>query len=135
MSRSLFRVFVGVDQTEPDQFFTISSFFLKGMPARALLGREVLSWPWPRTKYITRQMRLPPKVARFSTSGLLFLCRSLLLVLKQPAFHVIDIEDHQIADPNEWYAAIRGPHLDRALVNFEKCRKSANGHKSTSGDF
>src|SRR5438045_4113293 len=84
MSRSPFRVFVGVDQTEPYQFFAVSAFFFKRMPVRvacsnvipdelrALLGREVLSRPSPRTKYITRQMRLPPKVARFSTSGLLF---------------------------------------------------------------
>jgi hypothetical protein len=132
MSRSPFLVFVGVDQTEPYEFFAVSAFFFKRMPVRvacsnvipdqlrALLGREVLSWPWPRTKYITRQMRLPPEVARFSTSGLLFLCRSLLLVLKQPAFHVIDIEDHQIADPNEGNFPLRGPQLDGTLVKSEE---------------
>jgi len=85
VSPSWFRVFVGVNQTEPDKFFTIAAFFFNRPAVRvacsnvipdqlgALLGREVLSLPPPRTKYITRQERFPPKVARFSTSGLLFI--------------------------------------------------------------
>ena len=64
-----------------------------------------------------------------------FLFDRLVLVPKQPGFHVINIEDHQIADPNEWYAAVRGPQLDSALVNVEKSRESINGHKSMTGDF
>jgi hypothetical protein len=58
-----------------------------------------------------------------------------MLVLKQPALHIIDIKDHQIADANEWYAAIRSPQLDRALVNVEECREPADGREPTSGDF